>query len=50
MKETTMPVQHVDYDTPLNENQLKMINRAVSVWKEALGLTPKESAYDKQSS
>ena len=39
-----MPVQHVDYDTPLNESQLSMINRAVGVWKAALGLTPKESA------
>ena len=42
-----MPVQHVNYDTPLNESQLKMINRAVGVWKEALGLTSKESAQDK---
>lgn len=39
-----MPNHGGNYDTPLNEGQLKMINRAVSVWKVALGLTPKESA------
>ena len=39
-----MPNHGGNYDTPLNEDQLKMINRAVGVWKAALGLTPKESA------
>lgn len=44
LKYIGVPVESVDYDTPLNESQLKMINCAVGVWKAALGLTSKESA------